>query len=71
MRLAFGELVSRAQSRGECPGVRRTLRRGFVGMELWVGGGAREEREVVGGPRLGRGERIGGDMRPPVPGRVG
>ena len=62
MRLALGELVSRAQSRGECPGVRRTLRRGFVGMLLCVGGGAREDEE--GGPRLGMGARAGGGIKP-------
>jgi hypothetical protein len=33
----------RAQSSGEWPGERRTLRLGFLGMEEWVGGGARPE----------------------------
>lgn len=56
-----GEEVSRAQSSGECPGVKRTFRRGLAGMPVCVGGGAREED---GGPRLGRGERMGGAMRP-------
>jgi len=60
--LTEGEDVRRAQSSGECPGVRRTLRRGLAGMLVCVGGGARDE--VDGGPRLGRGERIGGAMRP-------
>jgi hypothetical protein len=61
--LAVGEEVSRAQSRGEWPGVKRTLRFGFVGGAEWVGGNAREE-EDVGGPRLGRGPRAGGAIRP-------
>ena len=65
VRLEEGEDVRRAQSSGECPGVRRTLRRGLVGMELWVGGGTRDEKPLDGGPRFGRGERIGGDMSPP------
>lgn len=65
VRFAEGEEVRRAQSRGECPGVRRTFRRGLVGMELWVGGGARDERPLDGGPRFGRSERIGGGMSPP------
>lgn len=56
----MGEDERCAQSSGEWPGVRRTFRRGFVGMELCVGGGAREEE---GGPRLGRGERRGGGIR--------
>jgi len=50
-----------AQSRGEWPGARRTLRLGLEGLVVCVGGGASEEdggarveREGVG-PRLGRG----------------
>lgn len=66
MRLMEGEEVRCAQSRGECPGVRRTFRRGLVGMELWVGGGARVEGLLDGGPRFGRGERIGGGIKPPL-----
>jgi hypothetical protein len=62
--LAVGEDVRRAQSRGEWPGVRRTLRFGFVGGAEWVGGRARDEDEF-GGPRFGRGPRDGGAMRPP------
>lgn len=62
-RFAVGEEERRAQSKGEWPGVRRTFRRGFVGMDVCVGGGAREE-EVLGGPRLGRGDRVGGAMSP-------
>lgn len=59
-KLEVGEEVRRAQSRGEWLGVRRTFLRGLEGMEVWVGGGAREgaasEEE---GLRFGRGERLG------------
>lgn len=48
--------VRRAQSRGEWLGVSWTFRRGLVGMEVWVGGSA---REFVGGVRFGAGERFG------------
>ena len=41
----------------------RTLRRGLVGMDEWVGGGAREEEVDGVGTRFGRGEREGGGMR--------
>ena len=65
VRLTLGEEERCAQSSGEWPGVRRTFRRGLVGMELCVGGGAREdEREGASGPRLGRGERMGGGINP-------
>jgi len=63
-RFESGDEETRAQSRGEWPGVRRTFLRGFVGMAEWVGGGAREEEEFDG-PRLGSGERVGGAMSPP------
>lgn len=58
----------RAQSSGEWPGVRRTLRLGLLGIEECVGGGAREkedeEKEGGAGRRFGRGERDGGgDIR--------
>jgi hypothetical protein len=73
--LTDGELQRRAQSRGEWPGVRRTLRRGLAGMELCVGGRAREddeaEEEEDGGPRFGRGERGGSVSSPAVPGPGG
>jgi hypothetical protein len=59
--LERGEADSRAQSKGECPGDRSTLRRGFVGMFACVGGGKREEEEM---PRSGRGERKGGNISP-------
>jgi hypothetical protein len=67
-RLAVGDEERRAQSSGLCPGVRRTFLRGLVGMELCVGGGAREKEEAVG-VRFGSwmGERIGGGIRPAVP----
>jgi hypothetical protein len=63
--LAVGEEDMRAQSRGEWPGVRRTFFRGFVGMEVCVGGGAREKVLAVG-VRFGSctGERERGDIRP-------
>ena len=63
--MAVGEEDTRAQSRGEWPGVKRTFFLGFVGMELCVGGGAREKEFAVG-VRLGSctGERRGGAMRP-------
>lgn len=69
-------MVRRAQSSGEWLGVRRTFLRGLVGIELWVGGGAREgavSEEV--GVRFGRGERLGmgpreGAMREGVVGRA-
>jgi hypothetical protein len=61
-RLDVGLEATRAQSNGEWPGDKRTFLRGLVGMELWVGGGARLAKEV--GVRFGRGERMGGDMRP-------
>jgi hypothetical protein len=66
--LAVGDEERRAQSRGLWPGVRRTFFRGLVGMELCVGGGAREKDEFVG-VRFGSwmGERIGGGIRPAVP----
>lgn len=65
-KLAVGEAVSRAQSNGEWPGERSTFLRGFVGMELCVGGKARDEDEKVEpvGVRLGCGERIGGEINP-------
>jgi hypothetical protein len=52
----------RAQSSGEWPGVRRTLRLGLLGIEECVGGGAREkeDEEEGAGRRFGRGERDGG-----------
>ena len=56
----------RAQSRGEWPGVRSTLRLGLLGMDVCVGGGAREneeEEEEGWGRRLGSGEREGGGIR--------
>lgn len=62
-RSAPGDEDRWAQSSGEWPGVSRTLRRGLVGMEEWVGGGAREEAVDGAGRRLGRGERKGGGMR--------
>lgn len=50
----------RAQSRGEWPGVSRTLRLGFDGFDEWVGGGARpppRSEDDGAGPRLGVGPR--------------
>lgn len=62
-----GDEVSRAQSRGEWPGVRRTFFRGLVGGALCVGGGERVVL-VEGGPRLGSGEgREGGGIKLEVP----
>lgn len=57
----MGELDSFAQSRGEWPGVSRTFLRGLAGMEVCVGGGARED-DAVAGVRfgIGRGPRLGG-----------
>lgn len=68
----MGEEDRRAQSRGLWPGVKSTFLRGLVGIEVCVGGGARE-KEVVVGVRFGSwiGERIGGDMRPAVPWGLG
>lgn len=63
-RLDVGLEARRAQSKGEWPGDKRTFLRGLVGMELWVGGGARLAEEEEAGVRFGRGERMGGDMRP-------
>lgn len=57
----LGEDVRRAQSSGEWPGVKRTFLRGLVGMELCVGGGAREE-DMLEGARFGRGDRMGGGV---------
>jgi hypothetical protein len=68
-RLDVGLEERRAQSNGEWPGDRTTFLRGLVGMELWVGGGARLAKEE--GVRFGRGERMGGDMRPEEGWRVG
>lgn len=52
-----GDWARRAQSIGEWPGVRFTCLEGLVGMQEWVGGGARVE---VPGARLGTGrERFG------------
>lgn len=59
----MGEEDSSAQSRGECPAVSRTLRRGLVGIAVWVGGGARDEHRD-GGPRCGREDRSGGGSSP-------
>jgi hypothetical protein len=67
----LGEEVSRAQSRGEWPGVSKTFLRGLVGMEVCVGGRASEE-ELFDGERFGRGERMGGGaIRPAATGRGG
>ena len=64
-KFAEGDTASRAQSSGLWPGVSWTFLRGFEGMALCVGGGAREKEAVVG-VRLGSwmGERSGGDVRP-------
>jgi hypothetical protein len=70
-RLDVGLEERRAQSNGEWPGDRTTFLRGLVGMELWVGGGARLAKEEEVGVRFGRGERMGGDMRPEEGWRVG
>lgn len=51
--------------------MRRTFRRGLVGTELCVGGGAREDEREAGGPRLGRGERMGGGINPAPPEGMG
>lgn len=66
--MAVGEEVRRAQSRGEWPGVSKTFLRGFAGMEVCVGGGA---RPVDVGLRFGKGACVrfgaglaGGAMRP-------
>lgn len=68
--MAVGEEERRAQSKGEWPGVRRTFLRGFAGMEVCVGGGA---RPVDVGLRFGSGPEVrfgagpglgGGAMRP-------
>jgi hypothetical protein len=40
--------------------VSRTLREGLLGMDVCVGGGAREDDVEEGGRRFGRGERDGG-----------
>ena len=56
-RFAFGASDNFAQSRGECPGVSPTFNLGLGGIELWVGGGAREKLP----PRFGAGDRDGGD----------
>ena len=47
-RFAEGEEERRAQSRGLCPGVKRTFFRGLVGIEVCVGGGARLKDPCVG-----------------------
>lgn len=47
----------RAQSSGEWPGVRITLRLGLEGLAECVGGGRSEEEEEGVGPRLGTGPR--------------
>lgn len=50
MRFAVGLEVRVAQSNGEWPGVSSTFLRGFAGMDVCLGGGARPEE---GGPRFG------------------
>lgn len=55
-RSAFGPEM-RAQSRGEWPGVRSTLRLGLLGLAECVGGGARPPNDDEGGPRFGTGPR--------------
>lgn len=56
-RSEVGDWARRAQSIGEWPGVSLTCLEGLVGIEEWVGGGARVE---VPGARLGTGrERFG------------
>lgn len=47
-----------AQSRGLCPGVKRTFLEGLEGMEVCVGGGA-SPKEELGGVRFGTGPREG------------
>lgn len=65
-RLDVGEVVRRAQSRGEWLGGRSTFLLGLRGMVVWVGGGAREceaaDRVEL---RFGRGlgERLGSGPR--------
>ena len=60
-RLEEGEEERRAQSRGEWPGVNKTFLRGFAGMVVCVGGGARPLDE---GLRLGKGVvRDGGGIK--------
>lgn len=57
----------RAQSRGECPGVKRTFLWGLDGGAVCVGGGV-SPIDVEGGPRLGSGEgRGGGAIKYPFP----
>lgn len=67
-RSAVGWLARRAQSRGEWPGSRVTLREGFAGLLGFVGGGARVDVpgcRSKGVVRVGRGEGrgIGGAER--------
>lgn len=62
-RRSVVEEVRRAQSRGEWPGESRTLRVGLLGMDVWLGGGRREDELEERGRRLGRGERDGGGIR--------
>lgn len=55
--MAVGESDNLAQSIGEWPGVSPTLCLGFGGIEVIVGGGAKEKLP----PRFGAGDRDGGD----------
>lgn len=64
-RFACGFLVRQAQSSGECPGVKRTFLRGLEGMELCVGGVAREVGGAMG-LRLGSGPGGGGGIKDAV-----
>ena len=55
-RRSAGEADTRAQSNGEQPGSRSTLREGLAGFVVCVGGGARPgDSDEEGGPRLGSG----------------
>lgn len=68
-RSEVGDWATRAQSIGEWPGDSFTCLEGLVGMEEWVGGGARVE---VPGARLGTGrERFGEGMLVGAGARVG
>lgn len=67
-RSEVGELARRAQSSGEWPGSRITLRDGLAGLVECVGGGASVE---VPGCRAAEARLLGGARPPPPPPREG
>jgi hypothetical protein len=67
-RSEVGELARRAQSSGEWPGSRITLRDGLAGLVECVGGGASVE---VPGCRADEARLLGGARPPPPPPREG